>query len=265
MNNKSIILLRLAGLLLLLASPVHADFAVLVHEAVLVEKTTESEEESEVEVLTDATYLTFGGWAVTDADFIDVTAMSFDFQGVSSVSSAILRLPIEAVYSQDDSAPLQLEVFSDNGLIELTDYSIGFPIAYAQQDAFDLSQLEFDVTAAVNAALNTGSFVGFRLSSTLARAAVDVSTVPKFAGVKFFPDQFELEFTPGSVPATSPDIGAFDGYTLEVPLIDAPGLGQGYAQFRLVDINNQIFQLTKAVVDAGEIEPPPVGYRALRL
>ena len=72
----------------------HADFAVL----------AESGEGEPIPPLpevggaTNASYVSSGGWAVTGTLFIDATAMVFDFAAVTSVSSAILSLPIEVVY-----------------------------------------------------------------------------------------------------------------------------------------------------------------------
>jgi len=85
----------------------HADFAVLVDTAVLVEANPPLAESGEGEPIpplpevggaTNASYVSSGGWAVTGTLFIDATAMVFDFAAVTSVSSAILSLPIEVVY-----------------------------------------------------------------------------------------------------------------------------------------------------------------------
>ena len=90
------------------------------------------------------------------------------------------------------------------------------------------------MTGAVNAALNTGRFIGFRVLSTLEPSAVKLG-IPAYTGVKFRTKAGGLEFSPGSPPATNPASSAFDGFTLEVPKIVVPGVGNVAAQFRLVD------------------------------
>jgi hypothetical protein len=63
-----------------------------------------------------------------------------------------------------------------------------------------------------------------------------------------------LEFVSGPAPVLPSDFSRFDGFTLEVPSIDAANLGEVKAQFKLVDPNNLIFQLTDAVVSTVDIE-----------
>ena len=59
----------------------------------------------------------------------------FDFSSTVSVSQATLSLPIEEVFAQNDAAPLEIFMYSDDGVIEYTDYSLGFVAAIAEVDA----------------------------------------------------------------------------------------------------------------------------------
>ncbi len=99
----------------------------------------------------------------------------------------------------------------------------------------------------MNAALNSGQYVGFRVASALDPSAV-AERIPAYTGVKFLTKRAVLEFAPGAAPATNPEVSSFDGYTLEVPSINVPTMGEVYAQFRLVDANQQVFRLINAVV-----------------
>lgn len=103
--KKPLKVIGLAGFLSL--GVAHAELAVLVDTAVLVEVNPPVVESGEGEPIpslpevgaaTNASYVSSGGWAVTGALFIDATAVVFDFAAVTSVSSAILSLPIEVVY-----------------------------------------------------------------------------------------------------------------------------------------------------------------------
>jgi len=167
MSRKRLVL---AFLLLAFSGPVFADFAILVDQAVLVEKNpevaplVEDEELEEQPVIgqaNDASYVSSGGWAVTGTEFIDANVVVFDFGINPTVAQATLTLPIEEVYPQNDSVPLEIFVFSDNGFIEYTDYSIGFVNSIAELDVALLTEIEIDVTGAVNAALGTGQYVAF--------------------------------------------------------------------------------------------------------
>lgn len=252
----------------LFASSVLADEAVLVAEAVLVERNPSSQEEpadgeegliteTTVGIAKNASYVSSGGWAVTSPEFIDKATFIFDFISAKSVAGATIILPIETVYAQNGSAPIKIEFFSDNGKIEFTDYTTGFPEAIAKTDAANKTEIRFDVTGAVNAALNTGRYVGFRVLSALEPSAVTL-TLPAFTGVKFRTKAARLEFAPGAPPATNPAISAFNGFTLEVPNIAVPGVGQVSAQFNLVDPNGQIFLLSKATVTGTGVNIPVV-------
>ena len=171
--------ISLAGFLIL--GVAHADFAVLVDTAVLVEANPPMVESGEGEPIpplpevgaaTNASYVSSGGWAVTGTLFIDATAVVFDFAAVTSVSSATLSLPIEVVYPQNGAAVLEIFFYADNGTVESTDYSIGFVLPIAEVDAAGLSQLDIDVTAAVNSTLSSSRFVGFRINSSTDAVAV---------------------------------------------------------------------------------------------
>lgn len=263
-------LIRVVSLAALLnLSIAQAEFAVLVATDVLVESNPAvvelpPEEDPNPslpspEAAINASYISSGGWAVTGRGFVDVTVAVFDFGTATSVSSARLSLPIDAVFSQDEIAELEIFFYSDNGIIEITDYSIGFILPIAEIDAAGLTQLDIDVTAAVNSTLASSQFVGFRIGSTTLPDAIEEGRFPAWVGVKFL-DGFALEYTPGDPPLVANDMATFDLHTLELPNIDAPGIGTASAQFRLVDPNNFLFQLTNSVVTStGPVAPAQSG------
>lgn len=169
-----------------LANPAFADLAILVDQGVLVETTPETEPldegeipapETEVGVANNATYVSDGGFAVTGPDFIDVATFVFDFSTTASVSGATLILQLQELFPQNDAAPLEVSFFSDNGVIEVTDYAIGFPSSIENFDATTISgtEIRIDVTGPVNASLNASQFVGFRIGSTVEPGSVDTS------------------------------------------------------------------------------------------
>jgi hypothetical protein len=185
--------------------------------------------------------------------------MVFDFGTAATVSRATLSLPIDTVFPQDDVAELEIFFYSDNGQIETTDYSIGFLLPIAGVDAAGLTQLDIDVTAAVNSTLGSSKFVGFRIVSTISPAAIEEGRLPAWVGVKFLAD-VTLDYTPGDPPQVANDTATFDGHTLELPIIDAAGIGTASAQLRLVDPNNFLFQLTNAVLTtSGPVVPAHSG------
>lgn len=177
----------------LITATAYADEAKLVAEAVLVElnpSATGSPADGEepttpatVGIAKNASYVSSGGWAVTSGEFIDKATFVFDFNAAKSVAGATLILPIESVFAQNGSAPLKLDFFSDNGKIEFTDYTIGFPESIGKQDAAGKTEVRFNVSGAVNAAISKGRYVGFRVLSTLAPSAVTLG-IPAFTGVK---------------------------------------------------------------------------------
>jgi hypothetical protein len=113
-----------------------ADVAPLIDQAVLVELVTggaapdpdnpETPSSTPTTPSINASYVSSGGWATTGSGFIDAATFVFDFGTSQSVAAATLILPIETVYPQNRAAPLEIFAFSDNGVIEFTDYSIGF-------------------------------------------------------------------------------------------------------------------------------------------
>lgn len=263
-----------AGLLasaLLLMSLAHGDFAVLVADGVLVEKnpdvlpptpeTPDGEPAPSVPPVigtaTDASYVSSGGWAVTGGDFIDAAVVVFDFNATASVSQATLSLPIETIYDQNGVAPLEIYMYSDDGVVEHTDYSLGFIAAIAEVNAVGKTSIDVDVTGAVNAALKTSRYVGFRVKSSVAPSAVDTDVIPAFTGVKFF-DHASLNFTPGAAPGVGKDAPRFDGFTLEVQNIEVSGIGEIAVQMQMVDANELIFQLTEAALTGTGAPTPPL-------
>lgn len=92
-------------LLLLVWIPayLHADVAVLVHQATLVETNPEEtvvldednpNPQPEIGTQANASYLSAPGWAVTGSTFIDVATYVFDLGATESVTAATLRIPI---------------------------------------------------------------------------------------------------------------------------------------------------------------------------
>lgn len=261
------------GLGLLLPVSAWADLAVLVDQAVLVQTnpsadtgqggtTNPSEgqgtEESPGPVA--ASYVSSGGWAVTGAEFKDVATVVFDFNNVTSVTAATLKLPIADVFPQNGSAEVQITFYSDDdGFIEFDDLSVGFVEPLAEIESIALDQLTLDVTGPVNAALQSGRFVGFRVSSTVEASAVDPELFPSFTGIQLASNPY-LEFVPGAAPVPDSTKTTFDGYTLNVPSIEAGGVGEVAATLKLVDPNELIFELTAAqLVSSGSSAPPLSG------
>lgn len=222
-----------------------AEQATLVQEAVLVESNPNPDTPA-----TSATYMTADGWAVTSQTYVDSAVMIFDFGAAKSVSQAVLSLPLEALYPRSGLAPLQIYAFADNGTIELADYSAGSSLPTAQLDAVQASSgnpsatLSLNVTGAVNAILPSSRYVGFRVKS--AAVPADVSTgFPAWTGVKFRP-LYSMDFSTGTPPALPASRPQFDGYTLAVPGLSAPGVGAFNVELALVDTNNVAFELTAA-------------------
>lgn len=268
---QKFVLASLVASLLLAGNVAYADSALLVAEGVLVEKnpavevdvTDETEGGTNAEpppligTAVNASYVSFGGWAVTGSDFIDAAVAVFDFSATTSVSQATLTLPIEEVFAQNGAAPLEIYMYSDNGVIEFTDYSLGFIAAIAELDAVGLTSIELDVTGAVNSALKTSQFVAFRVKSAVLPSAVTATSIPAWTGVKF-QTNYSLSFTPGAAPAVAKDAARFDGFTLEVQNIEVAGVGEIALQMQMVDANELIFQLTEAEITGTGVTAPPV-------
>ena len=188
---QKLVLANLVAPLLLVMNVVFADSAVLVADGVLVEKTPVIVDPDAIDeggdtaaaltvigAAVNASYVSTGGWAVTGADFIDAAVAVFDFDITSSVSQATLTLPIEEVFTQNGLAALEVYMYSDNGVVEFTDYSSGFSAAIAEVDAAGLTQIDIDVTGAVNSALNTGQYVAFRVKSSVLPSNVLDTGIP---------------------------------------------------------------------------------------
>lgn len=244
-----------------------AEVAPLVSQAVLVRLTTGTDAvapvDGEANVPTtvvksiNADYVSEGDWAVTGSGFIDAATFVFDLNQTTTVSAATITFPIEEIFAQNGSAPMQVFFFADNGVVEFTDYSVGFETPIAEFDAAGLTEIRVDVTGAVNASLGTSRYVGFRVRSAVEPGSVSETLFPAWTGVKLRPNAL-LEFVPGPAPVLPSDASRFDGFTLEVPAIDASDFGEIQAQFRLIDPNNLIFQLTTAVVTSSGIDAPPL-------
>lgn len=263
-------LVVLLASVLLFAPIVSADIAPLVDQAVLVEltatETGDAADDGNNETPTstptaiesvNADYLSTGDWATTGSSFIDAAAFVFDFNETTTVTAATIVLPIEEIFPQNGSAPIEVTFFADNGIVEFTDYSVGFTTPIAVVDAVGRTEIRLDVTGPVNAALGTSRYVGFRVRSTVEPGSVSTTLFPAWTGVKLLPNPL-LEFVPGAPPVVADDTSRFDGYTLEVPSIEAATVGEVKAQLRLVDPNNLLFQLTEAEVSSSGVEAPPI-------
>ncbi len=228
-----------------------ADQAALVQEAVLVESKPNPDSPA-----INASYMTGDGWAVTSPNYIDSAVMVFDFGATKSVSQAVLSLPLEALYPRAGQAPLQVYAFADNGSIELSDYKAGGSLPTAQFDAVQASAgnpaatITLDVTGAVNAILPNSRFVGIRVHSAAVPADVSAG-FPAWTGVKFRP-LYSMDFSTGTPPALPADRPRFDGYTLSVPGLSAPGVGAYNVALALVDPDSLEFELAAAT----DITPP---------
>lgn len=242
----------LGSLILFWANPAFAEFAVLVGDAVVVERVSPSEEPTG-----SGSYVSTGGWAVTGADFIDAVIVVFDFNNTESVTQATLSLPIEEIFPQNGVAELQLFMYADNGVLEVGDYSIGLSTPVAEVDATGLTQIDFDVTGAVNSALSSSRYVGFRIKTNLAPDGVDSNSIPAWTGVKFASNH-SLQFTAGTPPTLANDTARFDGFTLEVPNIEVPGIGEAAIQLQLVDPNQSLFALTASAITGTGAGAPPL-------
>ncbi|PCI81888.1 MAG: hypothetical protein COB20_01110 [SAR86 cluster bacterium] len=264
---QKLVLASLVASKLLASNVAFADSAQLVADGVLVEKNpvvvTAAPEDGEVVEETtpaligsavNASYVSSDGWAVTGKDFIDAAVAVFDLNTTTSVSQATLTLPIEEIFAQNGVAPLEIYMYSDNGVVEFTDYSAGFTAAIAEIDAVGLTQINIDVTGAVNSALNTGQYVAFRVKSSVLPSTVS-ATLPAWTGVKFFTN-YSLTFTPGAAPAIATDFARFDGYTLGVQNVEVAGIGEIALQMQMVDANGLIFQLTQAEITGTDVSAP---------
>ncbi len=229
----------------------HAEQAILVQDAVLVEANPNPDEPA-----LRATYMTNDDWAVTSPSFIDAAVMVFDFGTQRSVSRAVLSLPLENLYPRAGMAPLRVHAFADDGRIDLADYKAGGSIAVTELDAVAASggnataTLTVDLTGAVNAILPTSRYVGIRIQSTAVPADV-TSGFPVWTGVKFRP-LYSLEFATGTPPALPADRPRFDSYTLSVPGLSAPGVGSYNVALALLDADAGEFALSAAT----DITPP---------
>jgi len=228
-----------------------ADQAVLVEEAVLVNTNPSPDAPA-----FSASYKTNDGWAVTSPDYVDAATMVFDFGDQKSVNSAVVHLPLDAIYPRGGQAPLEIYTFADNGTIDLADFVEGGVLPTATIDAVQASggnassTISVDITGAVNAILPNSRYVGIRVQSATLPEDVTES-FPVWTGVKFRP-LYTLEYSVGTPPAQAMDRPRFDGFTLSVPGLSAPGVGAFNVALALVDQDNTIFELTAAT----DITPP---------
>jgi hypothetical protein len=152
----------------------------------------------------NAAYLSSGGWAVTGTEFINAAAFLFDMGEAKEVSGATLIIAIRELYPQNGVVLIEISFYSDNGVIEVTDYSKGFISPIAEVDLAKATELRIDVTGAVNSALNLGRFIGFRATSSIDVGSVYPTLFPRYTGARF-QDNAVLEFVPGAVPEVAKD------------------------------------------------------------
>ncbi len=236
--------------MLSVCSSVFADQAVMIDQGVLVEANPKAGEPG-----VRATYRTSDGWAVTSPTYIDTVVMVFDFGNAKSVSQAIVNLPVETVFPRNGTAPMKLFAFADDGAIDLFDYAAGGVRPAAEFDAVaasagDASTLSFDVTSVVNAILPQSRFVGIRVQSGVAPKDVKAG-FPVWTGVKFRP-LYSMSFSTGTPAPLPVDRPRFDGLTLSVPGLSAPGVGDFNIVMTLTDLESSQFVLRSAL----DITPP---------
>ena len=222
----------------------YGDNATLVDEAVMVNKDFDEDA-----VVFRASYLSSGGYAVTSKEYIDVVGVSFDLDSTTSVAQATLRLPIEDLFPIGFSVPISIFAFADNGRIDLFDYSAGFSIPVSSQDIAGLTEVNIDVTGAVNSILQSSRYAGFRIVPGWVPDDIPDDTFPAYKGAKFNSSAIALEFTPGVAPVSGTDSAVFDGFRLYAPGISVPELGVVDAEFYLTDLDNSVFTLAAADID----------------
>ena len=227
------------------------DQAAMVDQAVLVEASPKAGEPA-----SRATYRTSDGWSVTSPTYIDTVVMVFDFGTARSVSQAIVNLPVEKVFPRNGVAPMKLFAFADDGAIDLFDYAAGGVRPAVEFDAVvasranDASTLSLDVTSVVNAILPQSRFVGIRVQSTAVPADVKPG-FPAWTGVKFRP-LYSMNFSTGTPAPLPVDRPRFDGLTLSVPGLSAPGVGAFNVVMTLADLESSQFVLRSA----SDVTPP---------
>lgn len=241
-----------------------ADVAPLVEAKVLVELSPGSQaqgssgglEGGSSAATVNASYVSTGGFAVTSREYIDIATVVFDMGGTSSVASATLTMPIEAKYALNGSIPMQIYAFSDNGRIEVTDYSLGFAYALANLELGSASEVRLDVTGITNAMLKSGRYVGFKAKSAIDPDDIPSESFPAFKGVKFG-NGYRLEFTPGAAPKPAGNEAVFDGFTMVVPAINVPSFGVVNVELQLQSVNQSRFTLTASQILSGGTETGP--------
>lgn len=164
-----------------------------------------------------------------NSGFIDAAVLLYDFGGTTGVSSATLTLDIDTIWAEDGLDPtIELFTYGDSDtIIQLTDINLG---AGTVRDSFQYTRFGsrvIDVTAAVNDALATSQFVGFRFQNE--RSPFELPNV--LEGIHYNPISLEFEpggfslglsgFCPGQITASAS--GATSGGT--VAFIFASGTG----------------------------------------
>jgi hypothetical protein len=221
----------------------YADNATLVDYAVMVNK-----ELDQAVVVNRATYLGTGGYAVTSKDYIDAVGLSFDLGSTVSVAQATVRLPVDELFPINSSVPISIYAFADDGRIDLYDYAAGLSAPVGSKDIAGMIEAVFDVTAAVNAILQSSRYAGFRITADWLPNDIPTDAFPAFKGARFNTAAASLEFTPGEAPASGTDSAVFDGFRLYVPGINVPDVGSVDVEFYLTDLDNSVFTVVAAEV-----------------
>lgn len=112
------------------------------------------------------------GFAVNRGDgvttgFVDAAVLTYDFGTVTSVSKAELTIDVDIIFDDAGMSPtIELFTYADDGAIQLTDIFLGAGVV---RDSFTYATVQtrtIDVTTAVNDALLTSQFVGFRFENS---------------------------------------------------------------------------------------------------
>lgn len=102
-----------------------------------------------------------------NSGFIDAATLVYDFGAVQGVTVATLTINMDIIWRDAGMDPtIELFSYADDGTIQLTDIQLGTSPVY---DSFQYSRTgvrDIDVTDAVNAALGSSRYVGFRFENS---------------------------------------------------------------------------------------------------
>ena len=179
-------------LILAVGSIAAADVATLVQQTTIIDN-------PEIGVIDGSDGFGNPGFALNRGDgivtgFIDAAMLEYDFGDVESVAQATLTVEVITIWKENGDDPtINLFAGPDDGVIQLTDITIGGDGVIDSHLYEMLETHAIDVTDAVNAALAESNFVLFRFEN--ATSPFDLPNV--LEGVRFLVDS-PLEFEPGS-------------------------------------------------------------------